>query len=286
MKEVRFFYCTDISSGYLPEEEARHVIRVLRLGVGDEINLMDGQGSFFRATITATSGHRCAFAVEEQIAAEREWTGHIHLAMAPTKNIDRTEWLAEKATEIGIDRLSLLNCQFSERTSVKADRLERILVSAMKQSHKAWLPQLDDMLRFQDFIRQENLPPMRFIAHCYDMEDVGGGSKPLLSDILLPCGRGQQSGAEYAAGEGALSAGAEGVSDPLLRSSQPSPSCLVLIGPEGDFSIDEVRAAHACGFRSVSLGSSRLRTETAALVAVHLMRLAATGAHYSKGLRV
>lgn len=253
MKEVRFFYCPDIASGFLPEEEARHALRVLRLGVGDELNLMDGRGSFFRATITATSGHRCAFAVEEQTAAEPEWSGHIHLALAPTKNIDRIEWLAEKATEIGIDRLSLLNCQFSERTSVKTDRLERILISAMKQSHKARLPQLDDMQRFSDFISQEDLPPMRFIAHCYDMEDVGGGTKPLLSDLLLR---------------------------PIFNEKTPSRSpmvnVLVLIGPEGDFSIDEVRAAHAHGFRSVSLGTSRLRTETAALTAVHLMRLAAS----------
>lgn len=253
MKEVRFFYCPDIASGFLPEEEARHALRVLRLGVGDELNLMDGRGSFFRATITATSGHRCAFAVEEQTAAEPEWSGHIHLALAPTKNIDRIEWLAEKATEIGIDRLSLLNCQFSERTSVKTDRLERILVAAMKQSHKARLPQLDDMQRFSDFISQEDLPPMRFIAHCYDMEDVGGGTKPLLSDLLLrPIFNNERS------------------------SRSPMVNVLVLIGPEGDFSVDEVRAAHTHGFRSVSLGTSRLRTETAALTAVHLMRLAAS----------
>jgi len=269
MKEVRFFYCPDIASGFLPEEESRHALRVLRLGVGDELNLMDGRGSFFRATITATSGHRCAFAVDEQTTAEPEWSGHIHLALAPTKNIDRIEWLAEKATEIGIDRLSLLNCQFSERTSVKTDRLERILISAMKQSHKARLPQLDDMQRFSDFISQEDLPPMRFIAHCYEMDDVGGGTKPLLSDLLL------REAYQHP----------KSIAQPNDQSSSRSPlfnvqcsmfNVLVLIGPEGDFSVDEVRAAHAHGFRSVSLGTSRLRTETAALTAVHLMRLAAS----------
>ncbi|MBR4242991.1 MAG: 16S rRNA (uracil(1498)-N(3))-methyltransferase [Bacteroidaceae bacterium] len=265
MKEVRFFYCPDIASGFLPEEEARHALRVLRLGVGDELNLMDGRGSFFRATITATSGHRCAFAVEEQTAAEPEWSGHIHLALAPTKNIDRIEWLAEKATEIGIDRLSLLNCQFSERTSVKTDRLERILVSAMKQSHKARLPQLDDIQRFSDFICQDNLPKMRFIAHCYEMDDVGGGTKPLLSDLLL---KPQSLLRGLHPPLGGLGA-SENLSTETL-------SFLVLIGPEGDFSVDEVRAAHAHGLRSVSLGTSRLRTETAALTAVHLMRLAAS----------
>ena len=284
MKEVRFFYCPDIVSGFLPEEEARHALRVLRLGVGDELNLMDGRGSFFRATITATSGHRCAFAVDEQTTAEPEWSGHIHIALAPTKNIDRIEWLAEKATEIGIDRLSLLNCQFSERTFVKTDRLERILVSAMKQSHKAWLPQLDDMQRFSDFISQEDLPPMRFIAHCYEMDDVGGGTKPLLSDLLLreayqhpksiaqPNDQSSSRSPLFNVHE-LLS---EGEKCSMFNEHSSMFNGLVLIGPEGDFSVDEVRAAHAHGFRSVSLGTSRLRTETAALTAVHLMRLAAS----------
>ena len=185
--------------------------------------------------------------MDETETAAREWQGTIHLAMAPTKNMDRTEWMAEKATEIGIDRLTFLDCQFSERHAVKTERIEKIVVAAMKQSHKAWKPVVDEQVSFRHFIDRPDLPPLRFIAHCYDMADVGGGDKPFLLDAL-----------RTAVGQG---------------SAPASPDMLVLVGPEGDFSIDEVRRAHAAGFHSVSLGTSRLRTETAALVAVHLMHL-------------
>ena len=140
------------------------------------------------------------------------------------------------------DRFSLLDCRFSERRVVKSERLQKILVSAMKQSHKAWLPVLDEIMPFQKFITRPDLPAQRFIAHCYEDESAGGehGSRPpFLLDVL-----------------------------------QPHTPALVLIGPEGDFSIDEVHAAESAGFRSISLGTSRLRTETAALAAVHMMRLA------------
>lgn len=234
MKEVRFFYTPEPQSLQLPADEAQHVLRVLRLGMGDELNLMDGRGMFHQAVITEAGGHHCRYRIVESLPQQPEWEGTIHLAMAPTKNMDRVEWLVEKATEIGIDRLSLLDCRFSERRVVKTDRLEKIIVSAMKQSHKAWKPQVDEMLAFQKFIGRSDLPAQRFIAHCYPMED-----KPFLLDVL-----------------------------------QPRTPALVLIGPEGDFSIEEVHAAEAAGFRSVSLGTSRLRTETAALTAVHMMRLA------------
>ena len=232
MKEVRFFYTPDPQTGGLPTEEAQHAVRVLRLQMGDEIYLMDGCGTFYRAIITEASNHRCRYRIEESLPQQPEWAATIHLAVAPTKNMDRMEWLAEKATEVGFDRLSLLDCRFSERRVVKTDRLDKILVAAMKQSHKAWKPQLDELQPFNKFIQRPDLPAQRFIAHCYE------GEKPFLLD--------------------------------LLQSQTPA---LVLIGPEGDFSIDEVHAAEAAGFRSVSLGTSRLRTETAALVAVHLMRL-------------
>ncbi len=249
MKEQRFFYCPEPLRGELPEEEARHALRVLRMTVGDELWLMDGCGHFSRAVITVATGHRCLFSIEETLQQQPEWCGHIHLAMAPTKNMDRTEWMAEKATEIGLDELTLLDCRFSERRSVKTDRIDKILVAAMKQSHKAWKPVLHDMQAFKQFVGRADLPPQRFIAHCYDMADVGGGAKPYLLDALM-----------------ALPA-------------QAASSLLVLVGPEGDFSVDEVRLAHQAGFRSVSLGTSRLRTETAALVAVHLMRIAASQSH-------
>ena len=237
MKEVRFFYTPEPEAGQLPTDEAQHALRVLRLQMGDEIHLMDGTGGFYRAVITEATGHHCRYRIEEREPQQPEWTGMIHLAVAPTKNMDRMEWLAEKATEVGLDRLSLLDCRFSERRVVKTDRLDKILIAAMKQSHKAWKPVLDEMTPFQRFIQRTDLPAQRFIAHCYT--DLNQEPAPFLLDIL-----------------------------------QPQTPALVLIGPEGDFSIDEVRAAEAAGFRSVSLGTSRLRTETAALVAVHLMRLA------------
>jgi len=237
MKEERFFYDPQMS-GELPQEEAHHAVKVLRLQVGDEMWLMDGCGTYYRATITAATGHRCLYRIEESLPQEPAWEGHIHLAMAPTKLNDRVEWFAEKATEIGFDELTFLDCQFSERRVIKCERIDKILVSAMKQSHKAWKPVLNEMTSFERFVKQERKGD-KFICHCYSQDDIEeGGDKPFLMDVL-------QRGAEST----------------------------VLIGPEGDFSVDEVKLALQYGYRSVSLGTSRLRTETAALVAVHMMQL-------------
>ena len=235
MKEERFFYDPEVN-GELPQEEAHHAVKVLRLQVGDEIKLMDGKGTFYRAVITAASGHRCTYRIEETLPQKPAWQGHLHLAMAPTKLMDRVEWFAEKATEIGFDELTFLDCQFSERRVIKTERIDKILVSAMKQSHKAWKPKLNKMLRFHDFIKQDHEGD-KFICHCYEDEEFSL-DKPLLMDVL-----------------------------------RPGVETTVMIGPEGDFSIDEVRLALQHGYRSVSLGRSRLRTETAALVAVHMMQL-------------
>ena len=237
MKEIRFFF-DPLISGELPEDEAKHATRVLRLTEGDELLLMDGNGCFYRAGITVATGHRCLYKILETMPQERSWEGHIHLAMAPTKLNDRTEWFAEKATEIGMDELSFLDCRFSERRVIKCERIDKILISAVKQSHKAWKPILNDMTPFERFVKQERMGD-KFICHCYDEEDIDeGGEKPLLMDVLK---RGVET--------------------------------TVLVGPEGDFSVDEVRLAQKNGYRSVSLGTSRLRTETAALVAVHMMQL-------------
>ena len=237
MKEERFFYDPQMS-GELPQEEAHHAVKVLRLQVGDEMWLMDGCGTYYRAAITAATGHRCLYRIEETLPQVPAWVGHIHLAMAPTKLNDRVEWFAEKATEIGFDELTFLDCQFSERRVIKCERIDKILVSAMKQSHKAWKPVLNEMTSFERFVKQERKGD-KFICHCYSQDDIEeGGDKPFLMDVL-------QHGAEST----------------------------VLIGPEGDFSIDEVKLALQHGYRSVSLGTSRLRTETAALVAVHMMQL-------------
>ena len=237
MKEVRFFYVPDVrQSTALPDEEAVHAVRVLRMVAGDELMLMDGNGTFYRAVVTLAHGHHCQFDILETLPQQRPWQGYVHLAMAPTKMMDRTEWMVEKATEIGIDELSFLDCQFSERHVVKMPRAEKIVISAVKQSRKAWMPRLNEMMPFADFIRQP-MTCRRYIAHCY--EEV---ARTYLYDEL--------------------------------RKPADTEDALVLVGPEGDFSIEEVRAAVDCGFQSVHLGTSRLRTETAGLSAVMMMQLA------------
>lgn len=229
---MHVFYTPDIQTkAELPEEEAQHCTRVLRLTNGDEITLTDGKGNFYRAEISAATNKRCLVTIKETIYQEPLWPCHLHIAMAPAKNMDRNEWFTEKATEIGFDELTFLNCRFSERKVIKTERIEKILVSAIKQSLKARLPQLNDMTDFDTFITQD-FKGQKFIAHCYE------GEKPLLKDVLKN-------------GEDAL----------------------VLIGPEGDFSEEEVKKAIERGFIPISLGKSRLRTETAALVACHTLNL-------------
>ncbi len=229
---MHIFYTPDIQTcTELPEEEAQHCVRVLRLVTGDEITLADGKGNFYRAEITAATNKRCFVTIRETIYQEPLWKGDLHIAMAPTKNMDRNEWFAEKATEIGLNELTFLNCRFSERRVIKTERIEKILVSAIKQSLKARLPMLNEMTDFQQFIALD-FPGQKFIAHCYE------GEKPLLKDTVRQ-------------GEDAL----------------------ILIGPEGDFSEEEVKAAVEKGFTPISLGKSRLRTETAALVACHTFHL-------------
>ena len=239
MKEVHFFYVPDARNRVeLPSDEASHATRVLRLSEADELYLMDGEGCFFRAIITVATNHRCQYKILDTMPQQPAWQGHLHLAMAPTKLMDRTEWFAEKATEIGFDELTFLDCRFSERRVVKEERIDKILVSAMKQSRKAWKPVLNGMTPFGQFVKKD-FTGNKFICHCYDEADIGEGmEKPLLMNVL-----------------------------------QRGVDTTVMIGPEGDFSIDEVRLALQHGYRSVSLGRSRLRTETAALVAVHLMQL-------------
>ena len=237
MKEVRFFYVPDVrQSTALPDEEAVHAVRVLRMVAGDELMLMDGNGTFYRAVVTLAHGHHCQFDILETLPQQRPWQGYVHLAMAPTKMMDRTEWMVEKATEIGIDELSFLDCRFSERKVLKTERIDKIIVAAMKQSRKAWKPVLNALTPFADFVTTPRQGKM-FIAHCYD--EIAKGN---LFDEL--------------------------------RQLAPDEPTTVLIGPEGDFSIDEVRMAVDAGWVSVDLGKSRLRTETACLSAVMMMQLA------------
>ena len=236
MKEVRFFYVPDAAQvNELPADEAMHAMRVLRLKGGDELFLMDGVGNFYRAQVTIAATHHCYYEILEVLPQERQWKGHFHLAIAPTKMMDRIEWMVEKATEVGVDEISFLNCAFSERRVVKNPRIEKIIVSAMKQSHKAWKPVLNEMSTFAHFIEQPRAG-VKYIAHCYDEIP-----RVNLFDEL--------------------------------RKTPDETDMTVLIGPEGDFSIDEVRLAVDHGYQSVSLGTSRLRTETAGLAAVMMMQL-------------
>ena len=182
---------------------------------------------FFVVKIVSTAGKRCKVEAIETKNIEKGWNGNLTIAIAPTKNMDRMEWLAEKATEIGWDKVVFLNCRFSERKVVKTDRIERIVVSGMKQSLKFHKPEVVEMTDFKKFIAAEH-SGKKFIAHCYDEQ------KHPLSECLVP-------------GEDAT----------------------ILIGPEGDFSKEEVESAIKAGFTPVTLGSSRLRTETAGLVACH-----------------
>lgn len=237
MKETRYFYVPDAAStNELPAEEAAHASRVLRLESGDEVFLIDGTGCFFKAQLTLVTKGRCLYDIVERLPQEKTWNGRIAVAMAPTKVIDRVEWTLEKATEIGIDEFSLLNCAFSERRNVKLERLDKIVVAAVKQSRKAWKPLLNDLQPFESFVNRPR-KGAKYIAHCYAEID----KKDLYGELL------QLNGDE---------------------------EVTILIGPEGDFSIDEVRLAMNKGYVPVSLGQSRLRTETAALAATMIAQLA------------
>jgi 16S rRNA (uracil1498-N3)-methyltransferase len=226
------FYAPDIiTSLTLPEEESLHCAKVLRMKAGDPILITDGKGIFYDAIVALPHQKHTTVEILNQTKAEKSWKSRIHIAFAPTKNIDRTEWFVEKATEIGIDVFTPLLTRHSERKEIKLARIEKILVSAMKQSQKAYLPVLNPMVPFGEFVRK-SFSGQRMIAHCHE------GDKKLLSQA---CNRGEDA--------------------------------LVLIGPEGDFSEQEVDLALANKFLPISLGESRLRTETAALVACHSIHL-------------
>lgn len=237
MKETRFFYVPNAGQeNEMPTEEALHALRVLRIKSGDEINLMDGVGNFYRAEVTLAATKRCLYEVKEVLPQQPAWHGHVHLAIAPTKVMDRIEWMAEKATEIGFDELSFLNCKFSERKTMRTVRLDKIVISAVKQSHKAWKPIVNQMVSFKEFIAQPR-KGRKFICHCYEeFEKVD-----LITELQKPY--------------------------------DEDADVTVLVGPEGDFSVDEVKLAIANGYESASLGTSRLRTETAGLMSVAMANL-------------
>ena len=247
MKEVRYFFVPNANvEKELPTEEAIHALRVLRLKEGDEIFLMDGDGSFYQAEVSLATSKKCFYTIKQVLKQEPTWCGKIHLAIAPTKDIGRMEWMVEKATEIGFDEITFLNCKFSERKVLRTDRIEKIVISAVKQSHKAWKPVVNDMTSFCKFIDNHKCNGQKYICHCYSEIDR--------DDFFT-------------------------LIDTVAHNAQDiKPSIgndiTVLVGPEGDFSIDEVRYAIDHGFKSVTLGNSRLRTETAGLSAVMMSQLA------------
>ena len=225
------FYCPDIADTLtLGEEDSKHCVKVLRMGEGDTIEVVDGNGNLYTCRITMAHPKRCAIEVQDKQTQEPHWGHRIVLAIAPTKNLDRIEWLVEKCVEMGVDRIIPLRCHNSERTVLKTERLKKIMVSAMKQSLKATLPSLDEMTSIMDVIA-EDFDGTRCIAYC---------------DAMLPREQRRTLPSVY----------------------RPGADVMVLIGPEGDFSPEEVQAATAAGFIPVTLGESRLRTETAGLMAV------------------
>lgn len=229
---MQLFYAPEITlpSYTLSEEESKHGVRVLRLKVDDVIHLTDGRGTLYHGRVAEDHPKRCRVEIERTEEQYEPLPYHLTMAVAPTKNTDRYEWFLEKATEIGVDRFIPLETEHSERRTLKGERCEKVIVAAMKQSLKAFKPAFDPMTKFQELI-DTPFEGRKLIAHC-DTPQTEAGKRYLAS---------------------------------TLRKGE---SALILIGPEGDFSPEEIRAAVAVGFEEISLGTQRLRTETAAVVAV------------------
>ncbi|MBN1927910.1 MAG: 16S rRNA (uracil(1498)-N(3))-methyltransferase [Prolixibacteraceae bacterium] len=224
---MNIFFAPDITGRkcVLDEIESKHCTRVLRLTTGENINLIDGKGGLYTGIIADSNPKKCLIEITGHIPDFEKKNYRLHVAIAPTKNIDRFEWFIEKAVEIGVDEITPLICEHSERRILNPDRLEKIIISAMKQSLKAYKPVLNNLINFDAFCRK-TVQGEKFIAHCED------GPKFFFGKEIIPC-------SEY----------------------------VVLIGPEGDFSANEIEQAKASGCLEISLGNSRLRTETAGVVA-------------------
>jgi 16S rRNA (uracil1498-N3)-methyltransferase len=229
---VNLFYHPNIQESdteiFFDKEESRHIGKVLRKQAGDELFTTNGKGIIFKVKLQTVSPKQCVGSVLSS-HREKQSTYQLHLAVAPTKLNDRYEWFLEKATEIGVSKITPIICDHSERKVIKPERYEKILQSAMKQSLKAYLPELQEAISFSEFIEnQKNFGGLKCIAHCEETK------KQSLKNLL-----------------------------------KPEKNVLICIGPEGDFSSAEIDEALTQGFNPVSLGNSRLRTETAAIVACH-----------------
>lgn len=221
------FYAPDIETTLtLPESDSAHSVRVLRMKPGDPLVVVDGKGNRFNCILETDHAKRATVSIESVEHLPPFWPAEITVAVAPTKHLDRMEWLLEKLTEQGFDRFVPLLCRYSERKEIKTERLEKIAVSAMKQSLKATLPEIEQMTRITDFIKNDK-SEQRFIAYC----------DPSIPRRLL------------------------------VDEYKPGSSVSIMIGPEGDFSKEEIKMALDGGYLPVSLGEARLRTESAALTA-------------------
>jgi 16S rRNA (uracil1498-N3)-methyltransferase len=225
---MHIFYTPDLDSTNftLNEEESKHCSKVLRLGLGDHIHLIDGKGGLYEAEISSIGKKNVQLKVVNQQLEFGKRNHHLHIAVAPTKNIDRLEWFLEKATEIGIDEITPIICDRSERKVIKEERLGKVITSAVKQSLTAYHPKLNEAISFNELLKQEYVGE-RLIAHCVD-----DGSKHFINELVTK-----------------------------------HQSYLILIGPEGDFTPAEITSALENGYKPVTLGNTRLRTETAALAA-------------------
>ena len=231
---MQLFYNPAISSEdkevIFPKDESKHILKVLRKKEGDNLNITNGKGFLFSAEIIEANHNKCKAKITA-VEQERDKKYHIHLAVAPTKMNDRFETFLEKATEIGLDKITPIICDHSERKVVKINRFERVLQSAMKQSLHYSMPAISEAISFQEFIQQEQ-NEQKFIAHCEENEKKS-----------------------------------------LQKELEPGKNYTILIGPEGDFSSEEIKSAIKAGFVPVTLGNTRLRTETAAIVAAHTAAL-------------
>ena len=234
---MEIFWTEDIAGGIcrLGEEESAHCVRVLRHRAGDRINIIDGHGTMYECTLVADSPKGAEARIEQ---AHQNWGGHpydLTMAVCPTKNIDRYEWFAEKATEFGVDRIVPVIGGHSERKILKPERMNRILLSAAKQSLKASMPELSDTISVRDFIEgTAGTDALKMIAYCFE----DGQERHSIREVL---------------------------------ENNDAKEVIVLIGPEGDFSREEADAAVAAGYVPVHIGESRLRTETAALASVSMV---------------
>lgn len=221
---MRLFYDANIAdTASLNESEAKH-LRVLRTQIGDEIAVIDGKGNLFTCRVTGLTKKNCEVTILETTKHTKP-NKHIHIAISPTKNQDRIEWFVEKCIEIGVQKISFLTCDRSERKKINLERIERIAISAIKQSKSYWLPEIVNMIPYKAFL-QKNKDSCKMIAH------LNEGERKHIHQLA----------------------------------KNESSSC-ILIGPEGDFTDSEVQLANENGFKAVSLGESRLRTETAGISA-------------------